>query len=148
MQSTECCHPARLSFNTVFLSWKNVFYYFLDQLWFAMCAQIITDTHVTLGVTHKNNPNVRQIITLARSGLFMEYCCLVLGVYVSRGKRSGGKRGVYFKLISIKTDHREAARSPSLLLDYSASWRLLTLLRSNSVVARLYWGKVCAIDTI
>lgn len=40
------------------------------------------DTHVTFWVTHKNNQNVRQIITLARSGLFMEYCCLVLGVCV------------------------------------------------------------------
>lgn len=55
---------------------------FFDQLWFAMCTQIITDTHITLWVTHKNNPNVRQIITLARSGLFMEYCCLVLSVCV------------------------------------------------------------------
>lgn len=40
------------------------------------------DTRVTFWVTHKNNRNVRQIITLARSGLFMEYCCLVLGVCV------------------------------------------------------------------
>lgn len=71
-----------LSCNTVFLSRKNVFYYFFYQLWFAMCTQIITDTHITLWVTHKNNPNVRQIITLARSGLFMEYCCLVLSVCV------------------------------------------------------------------
>lgn len=79
--------------------------------------------------THKNNPNVRQIITLARSGLFMEYCCLVLGVYVSGGQKRGG--GVYFKLIFIKTEHREAAWGPYVLLDYFALLRLLILLRSN-----------------
>lgn len=48
--------------------------------------------------------------------------------------RGGGKRrgGVYFKLISIKTEHREAAWGPYLLLNYSALLRLLILTRSQS----------------
>lgn len=98
---------------------------FFDQLWSAMCTQIITDTHVTFWVTHKNNPNVRQIITLARSGLFMEYCCLVLGVCVW----GLGEVGVYFKLISIKTKYKRGSLKSLLALWLFCLIILLILVR-------------------
>lgn len=74
-----CCHAIQ------YFCHRKMSFIIFWPIMVCMCTQIIADTHVTFWVTHKNNPNVRQIITLARSGLFMEYCCLVLEVCVWGG---------------------------------------------------------------
>lgn len=84
------------------------------------------DTRVTFWVTHKNNRNVRQIITLARSGLFMEYCCLVLGVCVSEGFR----RGMLFQTDFHQDKNVKGSLKPLLVLG----------LVCYSVETRLKWG--------